>query len=247
MEESTRIVEQFLSFADTIVDDFDVVDLLDRLVQTCMEIDGVSAGGLLLVNAEGQMELVASTGEEAALLEYFQMKRESGPCLDAIALGTSVIATDQEQITRRWPAVGQATAELGFQSVYAFPMQVKDQTLGALNLFGATSVPLSQADQRLAQSLAHLATIGLVQQRALQRMSRLTEQLQGALDSRVAVEQAKGLLAAQGNITTRQAFEALRRYSRRRRIALSGVAQALVDRQLPARAVLDESPPQQAS
>ena len=223
-----RLARTFVTLADTLVDDFDVVDLMDRLVHTCVDLLGATAAGLLLVDQRGGMQLIASTSEEMRLLELFQLQNEEGPCLDCIATGTPVTAHDLAEQAERWPRFTQAAALVGFESVHALPLRLRTEVIGGLNLFRAPGPPLTSEEEQVAQALADVATIGILQQRAVHRSSLLAEQLQTALQSRVVIEQAKGVLAEHGGLSMDDAYRALRSYARNGNHKMSDAAHGVV-------------------
>ncbi len=231
-DKAVMVAHSFIGLADTLVDDFDVVELLDHLVADCVTLLDVSAAGILLLNQDRNLEVVASSNEASRLMEVFQLESRSGPCVDAVLTGEQIAVTDLAAMHQRWPDFGRAVEGVGYSTVYALPMRLRDETIGALNLFNAHQPPLSEFDQRLAQALADIATIGILQQRALARSSNLAEQLQLALNTRITVEQAKGVIAEFGGVDMGAAFEALRTYSRDHRAKLSGVALSLTTREL---------------
>jgi GAF domain-containing protein len=222
------VTEMFVTLADTLVDDYDVVDLLDRLVHACVLILDVTAAGLLLDDQRGHLSLVASSSEETRLLEVFQLQNNEGPCLDCVRDRTIVTSTDLEADAARWPAFVPQALAAGYRSVTAVPMRLRDDIIGGLNMFGSVSRPLADEDRRLAQALADAATIGILQQRAAHRTSVLAEQLQHALNSRVAIEQAKGVLAERHDLSMELAFQMLRKYARDRNLKLFDVATSVV-------------------
>jgi transcriptional regulator with GAF, ATPase, and Fis domain len=223
-----RLLETFVELADTLVDDFDVIDFLHLLVDRCVAVLGVEAAGLLLTDQRGQLQVMASSSEQVRLLELFQLQNDQGPCLDAFAAGTRVNHADLSTAGDRWPRFAAAATDAGFVAVDALPMRLRSEVIGALNLFRTGPGVLSGTALRTAQALVDVATIGLLQERSIRRQGILTEQLQGALNSRVVIEQAKGLLAERLGIDMDGAFAALRGYARSRNRKLSEVAGSLI-------------------
>jgi GAF domain-containing protein len=222
------LAETFVLLADTLVDDYDVVDMLDQLVAGCVNLLGVTAAGLLLDDQRGSLALVASSDESSRLLEIFQLQTNEGPCLDCVRTGSAVSSDDLAQDRERWPQFVPAALEAGCRSVVAVPLRLRDQIIGGLNMFHARPEPIPDDDRRLAQALADVATIGILQRRSTHRSSALAEQLQHALSSRVAIEQAKGVLAERSGVGMDEAFDALRRYARTHNLKLTDVAVAVV-------------------
>jgi len=219
-----RLAEVFVEVADTLVDDFDLVEFLQMLTTRTSDLLGVSTAGLLLADQRGRLQLMAASDERTSMLELYQLQTHEGPCLDCFTQGVAVIGADLEKATERWPQFAPHAVKAGFRSVHAFPMRLRDEVIGALNLFSNRSGDMDPADARVVQALADVATIGLLQERTVRRGEVVTEQLEGALKSRVVIEQAKGALAQIWSCSTDEAFEMLRRYARARRLTLSDVA-----------------------
>ncbi|WP_410640812.1 GAF and ANTAR domain-containing protein [Amycolatopsis sp. lyj-346] len=233
-----QVTRAFVALADTLVDDYDVADLLHTLVVQCVELLDVAAAGLTLVDERGGLQVLASSTEQARLIELFQFDIDEGPCVDCFTTSAPVLVADVAAQAARWPRFAAEAAKDGFASVHAVPMRLRGQTIGALNLFGLNAGELSADDVALAQGLADTATIGILHERAFRRGEILSEQLQSALNSRVIIEQAKGVLAVTGQLSMDAAFQALRGYARRNNLRLSAVARALAERDLAPATVL---------
>jgi GAF domain-containing protein len=220
--------DTFVDLADTIVADFDVIDFLHMLTDRSVRLLDVSAAGLLLADPRGELRVVAASSERARLLELFQLQNDQGPCLDCFHSGRPVAAEDLSAETR-WPRFAAGAQEAGFAAVQAVPMRLREQIIGALNLFRVDAGPFDPGDTRVGQALADVATISLLHERSLRRSEVLNEQLQAALNSRVLIEQAKGKLAERLNLDMDQAFTVLRNYARDRNRRLSDLAHGIID------------------
>jgi transcriptional regulator with GAF, ATPase, and Fis domain len=229
----SRLAQRLVSLADTLVDDYDVVDLLDRLVASSVELLDVDAAGLLLIDQRGRLQVMASSSEEVRLLELLQLQNDEGPCLDCVRTGSPVVATRLAD-SSLWPVFTQAATSHGYHTVMAIPMRLRSETIGGINMFSTRLHSLDEAGLRIAQALADIATIGILQQRSIHRASLLAEQLQAALNTRIAIEQAKGVLAERGQISMTAAYELLRTYARNNNLKLTVVAEAVASGDLPA-------------
>ncbi|WP_139200761.1 GAF and ANTAR domain-containing protein [Curtobacterium sp. MMLR14_010] len=227
-----RLVDTFVALTDTLVDDYDVVDLLQTLVDRVVEIFDASAAGILLLNQDGELEVLASTSEASSFVGLLQLNAGDGPCVECFRTGEPVSATDPAEMRRRWPAFAAAAAESGFSSVHAIPMRLRDTVLGSLNLFREHEGALSPDDALAAQALTDVATISILQQRTLEQASVAQTQLQRALDSRVLIEQAKGFVAHTHHVDMETAFAMLRQHARTNREPLVDVARAVTERRL---------------
>ncbi|MER6665741.1 GAF and ANTAR domain-containing protein [Amycolatopsis japonica] len=233
-----RLLGAFVEMADTLVDDYDVVELLHGLAEYCVELLGAVAAGLLLADQRGGLQVVAASNERTRLLELFQLQTKQGPCLEAYHTGEPVHVSDLTATIDRWPAFApQAIAE-GFRSVQAVPLRLRRQVIGALNMFGHDDATMNPDNLRIARALADTATIGILQERAIRHGEVVTEQLQHALTSRVAIEQAKGVLSHAGSIPLEEAFERLRNYARTHSKKLSILAEETARSVVDPRAIL---------
>jgi len=221
--------DTFVDLADTMVADFDAIDFLHMLTDRSVRLLAASAAGVVLADPRGELRVAAASNEEAGLLELFQLQNDQGPCLECFRTGQPVTAADLTTPDQRWPRFAQAATQSGFRAVHALPMRLRDQVIGALNLFAAVPGPFGPADVRIGQALADVATIGLLQQRTVRRRETIAEQLQAALNSRVIIEQAKGKLAERLSVDMDRAFTMLRDYARNSNRLLTDVARDFVD------------------
>ena len=228
MFSAERLSEVFVEVADTLVGEFDLIEFLQMVTAHTSDLVEARAAGLLLADSEGRLQLMAASDEHAEMLELFQLQAHEGPCQECYRTGAPVINADLSTAAGKWPQFAPRAVEAGYRSVHAFPLRLRDQVIGALNLFGTDAGHMAPADVRVVQALADVATIGLLQERAIRDSGVLTEQLQRALNSRIVIEQAKGMLAQIHGGTTDQAFERLRAYGRSHGAPLSAVAEAVL-------------------
>jgi transcriptional regulator with GAF, ATPase, and Fis domain len=224
-----QLAEAFVEMADTLVDDFDLMDFLHQLTNRCVGLLDVSAAGLLLTDQRDALRLVAASTEQTRLLELFQLQTDQGPCVDCFRTGRPVAVADLATATDRWPRFVDAARQTGFASVHALPMRLRTEIIGALNLFTTQPGALDDDTVRLGQALADVATIGLLQARAIGRRDTLAEQLQTALNSRILIEQAKGVIAERRHLDMDQSFTILRGTARASNRRLSDLARAVID------------------
>lgn len=229
-----RIAEVFVELADTLVDDFEVLDFLQSLTERCVELLQVSAAGLMLADERGPLQLVAGTSTVTRDLELFELQHEEGPCVDTFTTGKSIlnVRIASTDTAARWPTFTPATAQAGVRFTSALPMRLRGQVIGALNLFSNHEELLPPTALALGQAMADVATIGLLNERSLREKTLIAKQLQAALQSRIVLEQAKGVLATRAGISVGEAFTRLRQHSRRHGIALTAVATGVVSGEL---------------
>jgi GAF domain-containing protein len=229
MPPEQRLADTFVELADTLVDEFDVVDLLDILTTRCVELLGVSSAGILLADSQaGTLTAMAASDERARVLGQLEVQADEGPCRDCCRDGTAVISVALDDAGERWPRFAPQAVALGFQSADALPLRLRGEVIGSLNLFQARPAGLDDAGRRIAQALADAATIGVMQQRTLHRAEALAAQLQGALSSRVLIEQAKGVLAERLKVSPDDAFTILRTTARKQNRLLTDLAADVV-------------------
>ncbi|WP_099037303.1 GAF and ANTAR domain-containing protein [Mycobacterium neglectum] len=223
----TRVLDAVVSLVDSLLEDFDVVDLLTELTERCAELLDVEAAAFLLADPLDQLRLLAATTEQARELELFQLQADEGPCVDCYSTGQPVSVADLNDAIAQWPRFVPAALEADFASVHAVPMRAAGIVLGALGLFGSNSGELNDADRLVAQTLAHIACVAILQEHA-PTPSTVIPQLRSALASRVIVEQAKGFLREALDVTVDEAFRLMRSYARANREHLTDVARRLM-------------------
>ena len=224
-----RLATIFVEVADTLVDEFDLIDFLQLLADRAASLVDAAAVGIVLADPRGRLEFMAGSNENAKLLELFQLQNREGPCLEAFRTAQPVINVDLSAADDRWPRFAPRATALGFHAVHAFPLRLRQQSIGAMNVFGATKGgDFEDTDVTVMQALADVAAIGLIQERAIRRGEVLTEQLQGALNSRVVIEQAKGAVAQARGVSVDEAFVSIRSYARSNNRRLTDVAHTIV-------------------
>jgi GAF domain-containing protein len=224
-----RIATIFVEVADTLVDEFDLIDFLHLLTDRAASLVDAAAVGIVLADPRGTLEFMAGSNENVKMLELFQLQNREGPCLEAFRTAHPVINVDLGAAAGRWPRFAPRATALGFHAVHAFPLRLRQQVIGAMNVFGATKGgDFHDTDVAVMQALADVAAIGLIQERAIRRGEVLSEQLQGALNSRVVIEQAKGAVAQARGVSVDEAFVSIRSYARSNNRHLTDVAHTIV-------------------
>jgi GAF domain-containing protein len=224
MTRETLFANTLVELADSLVDDFDVVELLTLLTDRCVEVLDVSTAGLILVTSGGELQLMASSSQAMRVLELFELQSDEGPCIDCYRTGSPVVNMDLAQAVDRWPRFTPQAAAAGFRSVHALPMRLRGTVFGALNLFRVDEGAMGDHDIAAAQAFADIATIAILQHRAAAQAKLLNDQLSQALNSRIVIEQAKGVLAERSSLDMAEAFTQLRTYARNNNLRLADVA-----------------------
>lgn len=229
MISAERLSDVFVEVADTLVADFDLIDFLHNLTERASSISDALAVGILLADQHGVLQFIAASNEQARLLELFELQKSEGPCFDCFQTGRPVVNSDLASATERWPVFAPKANDAGMGSVHAIPMRLRETVIGAMNIFGSGSARFDEADIRIVQALADVATIAILQERNVTRAETLTEQLYDALNSRVVIEQAKGALSRIRGVTADEAFKLLRRHARDNQLRLIEVCRAVLN------------------
>lgn len=241
MSRETLLARTLVELADTLVADFDVVELLTLLADRCVDVLDVGAAGLMLASTDGDLRVMASSSEAMRVLELFEIQAQEGPCLDCYRTGQPVVGQDLKT-DERWPRFGVEALAAGFRSVHALPMRLRGTVIGALNLFHPDPGEMRPADVDAAQAFADVATIAILQHRAALEAQILNEQLNYALNSRVVIEQAKGVIAERTGLDMEQAFGLLRGHARHHNLRLVDVATDVISGMLAASELGHPSP-----
>lgn len=228
MSRESALVNTFVDLADTLVADFDVIELLSRLTDSCVEVLNVDAAGLMLISSEGELRVMASSSEAMRILELFEIQAQEGPCLDCYRTGEPVINQDLAATQTRWPTFTNEALEAGFNSVQALPMRLRGTIIGALNLFNKLPGKMAEDDIAAAQAFADVATIAVLQHRAAIEARVIKDQLNFALNSRIIIEQAKGVIAERENLDMNTSFSRLRTHARENNLRLIDVATEII-------------------
>jgi hypothetical protein len=231
-EREADIIRTFATLADSLVGGFDAVELLQTLVERSAALLDATDAGILLADGTGRLEVVASTDERSQLVELMQLGPDGGPCVECFTTGVTIAIPDIRAVRDRWSLFCEAALAQGFHALHAFPLRLREKTIGSLNLFRDQVGELGEFDIVAAQALADVATIGILQERAVRESDVITEQLQRALDSRVIIEQAKGVVAYVKDVPVEEAFGLIRAYARDSRRGLVDVAADLVQRKI---------------
>ena len=229
MPREALLVQTFVELADTLVDDFDVVDLLTSLADHCVDVLDVTAAGLMVASPDGDLRVVASSSDTMRVLELFELQAEDGPCPECYRTGAPVVNAHLDSAGSRWPRFAPRAVAVGFHSVHAVPMRLRGETIGALNLFRSDPGNLTDADITAAQAFADVATIGVLQQRAATEAHLVNDQLTHAVNSRVTIEQAKGMVAERTSVDMEASFKRLRTHARNHNLRLVELAQNVID------------------
>jgi len=237
MPRETMLARTLVELADTLVADFDVVEVLTLLTDGCIDVLDVGAAGLMLVAPEGDLRVMAASSEAMRVLELLELQSQEGPCLDCYRTGQPIVNQDLATVNGRWPRFAAEALAAGFHSVHALPMRLRGTVIGALNLLHIEPGEMRHADIAAAQAMADVATIAILQHRATLEAQVINEQLNHALTSRIVIEQAKGIIAERAGLHMEQAFSTLRTHARNHNLRLVDVARDVIDGTLAAAAL----------
>jgi GAF domain-containing protein len=229
MSRETVLARTMVELADNLVDDFDIVDVLTLLADRCVEVLDASAAGIMLGGPDGQLQLMTSSNEAIRIVELFELQSAEGPCWDCFYSGRPVVNQNLTTATERWPHFAPVAVDAGFLGSDAIPMRLRGNVIGALNLFRTERGSLNEEDVTVAQALADVATIAILQNRTSVAAAEINTQLTAALTSRIVIEQAKGIIAERRRVSIEEAFASMRRHARNRNLRLADLARATVD------------------
>ena len=244
MTDQTMFANTLIQLADTLVNDFDVVELLTLLADRCLEVLDVDAAGIMLAAPDGNLRVMASSSETMRFLELFELQQQEGPCVDCYTGGIQIVNIDLETINGRWPSFAPEALAAGFHSVHALPMRLRGTIIGALNLFHLSKGQMEPADVEAAQAFADVATIAILQHRAASEIHVINSQLSEALTSRIIIEQAKGMVAQREGLNMDEAFATLRHHARNHNIGLLDLAKAIINAHPNAPSITLDAPPE---
>jgi GAF domain-containing protein len=222
------LISTIVELADSLVDDFDVIDLLTRLSNRCVETFGVDAAGVMLASPGGELQFIASSSESMRLLELLQLQSNEGPCVDCFTTGQAIVNRSLDSSADVWPTFAPKAIDEGFHSVHCLPLRLRGKSVGALNLFRKDQGLLDSEDVALAQGFADIATIAILQHQTIHDAQALNDQLSNALNSRISIEQAKGMISQANGCDMLEAFGRLRSHSRNHNRGLTEVARSIV-------------------
>jgi GAF domain-containing protein len=228
MTREAVLARTMVELADNLVADFDIVDLLTTLSDRCVEVLDIAAAGIMLATPDGQLQAITSSNEAMRVVELFELQSDEGPCLDCFHGRQAVVNQDLAGANDRWPRFAPVAVAAGFLAADAIPMRLRGDIIGALNLFRTETGSLSDDDILVAQALADIATIAILQNRTSVEARDINAQLTTALASRIVIEQAKGMIAERGQLPVDEAFNRLRRHARNNNLRLADVARDTV-------------------
>jgi GAF domain-containing protein len=231
MPVDSNLLAVLRQFASRMADRSEVTDVLYELCDHAVTVLDAAGAGVSVVNSSGELRFVTATNQAVVEIERVQAKHQQGPCVEAFHSGHTWVVTNAAELDQ-WPAYRDAATQLGFISVAGVCLALNGRSVGALNVYAAEERSWSEETLEAAQVLADIATSYVLRAGELAQAQQLNGQLQNALDSRVIIEQAKGMLASNHRVSVDEAFERLRNHSRQNNVPLRVVAQAVVSLEL---------------
>jgi GAF domain-containing protein len=223
-----RLGSLFLRLAETVDTDFDLADYLQMLVDETVGLLPADEAALFLGDSGAQLRVAAATTSDARAVETLVLEHGASPCHDAFALGVPTGVHDIGDAKEEWSGFARVLDAAGFRAVHAVPMRIRDTTIGVVSMLSRHPYTPSDADAEIAAMIARAAAIAILQARAAAEHAALTDQLQQALNSRVVIEQAKGVVAQTRGVDMEAAFGLIRRQARSHGESLRDVSQRIV-------------------
>jgi transcriptional regulator with GAF, ATPase, and Fis domain len=227
MTHETDLAAAFVELSDAMVTGLDLVDFLHLLSRRTVALLDVDAAGVMLADEDDKLRAVAASDENTHLLEMFSLQHQEGVCIDVYRKG-AVEQTSTAATVDRWPNFSRLAVSHGYAWLCGIPLRHGKEIIGSMNLFRKDDEPLGDEEVRLAQALTDVATIALLARRETIHARRQATQLQAALDSRVLIEQAKGVLVERLDISLDEAFQVLRQHARDNNRKLRDMAHDIV-------------------
>jgi GAF domain-containing protein len=229
--DSSMFIRILSEFSGKLLTEYDVDTVLMDLMERLTELLGLDGSGVALAQGD-RLDVVTAVPDPLAELEKVQIMHQSGPCVDAYRTVSVVVVADLEAQHQTWPEYCAVAERLGLGSVAGIPMRLGGTAIGALNLYDRGPRSWAREDIAAAMVMADIATSYLVNASKLRQQEQLNEQLQHALDSRSVIEQAKGIVAGEREITVELAFRRIRAHARSHSVTVRSVAESIVHRGL---------------
>ena len=208
----------------------DVLDAMDRVIDACVRFTSATEAGVVLADADGSLNVIASSSERTSDAEEAQLGTDEGPCLDCYRSGTTIDVPDVSTHEAEWPTFARTMRERGLVGTFAEPIRLRAATIGSLCVFADHGRGHDDRDVVLLQLLADAASAALARQRGTGPLRTLDEQVEDAIEARVTVEQAKGALAHRRGVRIDEAFQLIRRAGQGAGRGIREVAEDIVRR-----------------
>ncbi len=222
------LIDVLSEFAQTLTGRFEVSEVLYRLAEHVITILDVRGAGVSVVDENGQLRPVTGINELTLTLESVEEQFQEGPCVDAFKQGDIIVVEEIERDIDRWPKWASEAMRRNVHAVLGIPLRVRDESIGAMNVYNSEPRKWREPDVRVARVLTDMAASYVANASELEQSRRTTEQLREALGSRIIIEQAKGVISVDQQCSVDDAFALLRDHSRRHNVSLRAVAEAVV-------------------